>query len=192
MQQINLYQAKFKPKKVLLPPRQMLLILFLILIILSVMGLYSAKKNTVLKQIISKQQQYSIQQIDHISESPLLNAELEKLRQQQNEKKRLLDYLTHQDFGNQQGFSATLHSLAKQQIANVWLTEFLLLNGGQSITLQGKSLQSSQIPLYIDSLAKSEHFHGEQFSVFQLQQPKDNTNIYTFKLNTDKNGSGRD
>ena len=192
MQQINLYQAQFKPKKVVLPPRQMLLILLLVLIILSVMGLYSAKRNSTFKQIISQQQQHTIQQIDHITESPLLNAELEKLHQQQNEKTKLLDYLTHQDFGNQQGFSETLHSLSKQQISNVWLTEFLLLNGGQSITLQGKSLQSSQIPLYIDSLAESDHFHGEKFSVFQLQQPKDNKNIYTFKLNTDKNGSGRD
>ena len=53
------------------------------------------------------------------------------------------------------------------------------------ITLKGKASQSNLIPLYIDSLAKSDHFRGKQFSVFQLEQPKDDSEVYTFKLNTD-------
>lgn len=102
----------------------------------------------------------------------------------------LLDYLTQQSFGNSQGFSKTLRTLSQQKINNVWLTSFSLLDGGQTITLHGEALQSSQIPLYIDSLGKSPHFHGKQFSVFQLQQPEDNATRYTFKLHSEqKTGS---
>jgi len=191
MQQINLYQAQFKPKEVILPPFQMLLILLGVIITLSVMSLYSAQKNAVLEKTINKQQQYTQQNIQQSTESPLLNAELEKINYQRADKQRLLDYLTHQDFGNQHGFSVTLRHLSQQQIDNVWLTEFSLIRGGQTITLQGKALQSSQIPAYIDSLAKAEHFQGKQFSVFQLQQPEDDSNVYTFKLNTDNNAGRR-
>jgi len=191
MQQINLYKAQFKPKKILLPPRQMLLLILALIVSLSVMSLYSAKRNSVLANTIKKQQKHTVQTLPESSESPLLIAELEKLNVQKFDQQRLLDYLTHQDFGNQQGFSATLRHLSKQQINNVWLTEFSLIRGGQTITLRGKSLQSNLIPLYIDSLAKSEHFQGKQFSVFQLEQPKDNSEAYTFKLNTDSNHAGR-
>jgi len=191
MQQINLYQAQFKPKKIILPPSQMLVILLLVIVTLSVMSLFSAKRNVVLEKIIADQKQHTTQMIEESTESPLLVAELEKLHFQQFDKQRLLDYLTHQDFGNQQGFSATLRHLSQQQINNVWLTKFSLTRGGQTITLQGKALQSNQIPLYIDSLAKPEHFKGKQFSVFELQQPKDDSEAYTFKLNTDNNHAGR-
>jgi len=190
MQEINLYQAQFKPKKLVLPPRQMLLIVLIVMAVLSVMSLYSAKRNTVLQTTIKQQQQYTTQNIAQSPESPLLLAELEKINVQQFDKQRLLDYLSHQDFGNQQGFSATLFHLAKQQIDNVWLTEFSLVKGGQSITLQGKASQSNQIPLYIDSLAKAEYFQGKSFSVFQLEQPKEDSNVYTFKLNTESSNKG--
>jgi len=191
MQQINLYKAQFKPTKVILSPRQMMMILIALILSLSVMSLYSAKRNSILENTIKEQKKYAVQTLSESSESPLLIAELEKLNFQRSDKQRLIDYLTHQDFGNQQGFSATLRHLSKQQINNVWLTEFSLIQGGQTITLQGKSLQSSFIPLYIDSLAKSEHFKGKQFSVFQLQQPKGNSDVYTFKLNSEDKQVGR-
>jgi len=190
MQQINLYQAQFKPKRVILPPRQMFLILILITIILSVLSLYSAKRNTVLETAISQHQQHTINTIVKSVESPLLNAELEDFQQKQRDKQALLNYLTHQDFGNQKGFSETLRTFSNHKIDNVWLTGFSLRNGGQEITLQGEAIQSSQIPLYIDSLGESAHFHGKQFSVFQLQQPVENSTYYSFKLHSEKKMQG--
>jgi len=191
MQQINLYQSQFKPKKIHLPARQVYLVLLIVITILSVMSLYSAKKNSVLEKSISQYTQQSIGQLEDSIESPLLNAELDALERQRKEKELLLNYLTHQSFGNSQGFSATLRTLSQQKINKVWLTQFSLLNGGYAITLQGEAVESSQIPLYIDSLGESPHFHGKQFSVFQLQQPKKDAKYYTFKLNSEQKKTGR-
>jgi sensor domain CHASE-containing protein len=190
VQEINLYQSQFQPTAVILPPRQVFLVVILFITVLSVMSLHSNQKNRVLEKSIRQQQQQTISSIGAPTESPLLNAELRALERQQQEKKMLLDYLTQQSFGNSQGFSKTLRTLSQQKIDNVWLTQFSLINGGHTITLHGEALQSSQIPLYIDSLGKSPHFQGKQFSVFQLQQPKNNSTHYTFKLHSEqKTGS---
>lgn len=191
MQQINLYQAEFKPKAVPLPPRQMFQVILVMLAIFTVISLYQAKKNSVLETIIANTQTHQAQPVAiESSGNSLLQAELNQLKQQYIEKESLLTYLTHHDFGNQLGFSATLTSLAQQRIDNVWLTAFSFTDSGHTITLDGKALQSSQIPMYIDSLAKSEHFQGKQFSVFQLQKPDDDSGIYTFQLHT-KNSLGK-
>lgn len=159
---------------------------------LSVVSLYSAKRNSTLQTIISNQQQ---QQSEHpqerITGTPLLDAKLEQLQLQHQTQQRLLDYLTHTNFGNQLGFSKRLNNLSQQRINNVWLTAFSFLDSGKSITLDGKALQASQIPLYIDNLARSEQFQGKQFSVFQLQQPEDDSSSYSFRLHTQNNSTGR-
>jgi hypothetical protein len=186
MQQINLFHAQFKPKTVILPARQLLLLILLTMIILAVISLYSYQQNRVLQQAIAiAPQQYPAQKmVNEDLERTLLIAELLKIQKQQQDKKNLLAYLTDQNFGNQHGFSGTLMTLSQQVINKVWLTEFSLVDGGQVITLHGHTTQISQIPVYIDSLAKSKRFHGQQFSALQLEQPKQEGDFYTFQLNT--------
>lgn len=185
MQQINLFHAQFKPKTVILPARQLVILSVLVIVILAVISLYSYQRNLVLEQANASQQQYVAQQnVNEDLDKPLLIAELAKVQQQQQEKENLLAYLTDQSFGNQFGFSGTLVTLSQQVISKVWLTEFSLLKGGEVMTLQGQTTQISQIPVYIDSLAKSNRFQGKQFSALQLEHPDENAELYTFELNT--------
>lgn len=188
MQQINLFHAEFKPKTVILPARQLFLLAFLVIIILTVISLHSHQQNLVLEKTIASQQQYDVQQVvNEDLDKPLLVAELDKIQQQQYEKESLLAYLTDQSFGNQYGFSGTLITLSEQVVSKVWLTGFSLLNGGQVITLQGQTTQISQVPVYIDSLAQSKRFQGKQFSALQLEHPNKDAEFYTFQLNTGEN-----
>jgi len=85
MQQINLFQTQFKPKAVLLPARQLLLLSLLAIILLTVTSLYSYQKNRLLQTAITYgPQQYSAQQpLNEDLEQPLLIAELVKIQQQQ-------------------------------------------------------------------------------------------------------------
>lgn len=184
MQQINLYQAQFKPKQVPLPPKLMLQIAVIVIAILALISFYSSQKNSVLEEAISHSEQQISPDIDTQSlDTPLLHAQLDGLHKKNKQKQSLLRYLTQHDLGNQLGFSETLGNLSQQRIHNVWLTSFSFIDAGNSISLDGKSLESSQIPLYIDNLARSEHFKGKQFSVFELQK-SDDTGIYSFKLHT--------
>ncbi len=195
MEQVNLYQAQFKPKKVILPATQVLLIALIPIILFSLLSILMSSKQTSLeeefasqtKQLQAQQQQLTAmqQQLNALKENPLLRAELSDIQQQLVSKQILLDHLNSQSFGNQQGFSMMLTALSKQHIDELWLTQFSLLNSGQFIALQGSAYSSQLIPEYIDNLAKSEQFQGKNFSVFQLQQPNDSS-YFNFKLHTSK------
>ncbi|PHS25779.1 MAG: hypothetical protein COA83_05025 [Methylophaga sp.] len=194
MQQVNLYQDQFKPKQIILPARQLFLLSLLAVIIFTLLSVYSAKRNSTLEAHISSQQQLGLveQQPAVVDNQALLKANLLQLQQQQHQQQRLLDYLTHQSFGNQYGFADNLVHLSKKKIDGVWLTNFSFINGGQHISLHGSALQSSQIPLYIDGLAESGPFQGKHFSVFSLKSPEEaDSDIYTFKLRTDQNSAGQ-
>jgi len=184
MQQINLYQAQFKPKQIPLHPKLMLQIVVIVIAIFTLISFYNAQKNSVLEGSTSQTQRQNSPDIDTKSlDTPFLHAQLDDFLKKNKQKQSLLHYLTQHDLGNQLGFSETLSNLSQQRIHNVWLTSFSFIGAGDTITLDGKSVDSSQIPLYIDKLARSEHFKGKQFSVFELQQA-DDTGIYRFKLHT--------
>jgi len=187
MQQINLYQSQFKPKQVILPPRQMLLIISAVILILCVMSIYSIQRNVTLEHIVSNQKQPSLPEIDLIIEFSPLETELKLLQSQYDDTQRLLEHLTHHDFGNQHGFSASLENLAYHRINNVWLTSFSFFNGGKVISLKGQALNSNDIPSYLDNLSNAQGFQGKKFSVFQLEQPEDESGFYSFQLHTDSN-----
>jgi len=200
MQQVNLYQEQFKPKQVILPAQQVLLVAILPIIIFILLTIYFANTQRSLDDELAAQteqtQQQQLQldalqlQVDSLKQNPLLLAELNALRQQLDSKQILIDYLTNQTLGNQHGFSTMLTALSKQHIDDLWLTQFSLLNSGEFIALQGSAYTSQLIPEYIDNLAKSEQFQGKNFSVFQLQQPE-NSAYFNFKLHTSKDSTVR-
>jgi hypothetical protein len=193
MQQVNFYQSQFKPKRIILPARQLFLLTFLAFIIFTLLSLYSAKKNSALEAHIASQQQSTMLELqpEVVNDQALLKANLLKLQQQQSKKQVLLDYLTQKSFGNQHGFTDNLAHLSKKNINGIWLTDFSFINSGQHISLRGSALKSSLIPLYIDGLAESGPFQGKHFSVFSLESPETNSNLYTFKLRTDQNSVGQ-
>ncbi|MFW5426081.1 MAG: hypothetical protein ACKE8G_01715 [Methylophagaceae bacterium] len=193
MQQVNFYQAQFKPKRIILPARQLFLLTLLAVIIFTLLSVYSAKKNSTLEAHIASQHQSTIIefQSEVVNDQALLKANLVKLQQQLSQKQILLDYLTQQSFGNQHGFTDNLVHLSKKSIDGIWLTDFSFINGGQHLSLHGSALKSSLIPLYIDGLAESGPFQGKHFSVFSLESPETNSNLYTFKLRTGQNNAGQ-
>jgi regulator of replication initiation timing len=200
MQQVNLYQTQFKPKQIILPAQHMLLIALLPIIIFVITSIYFSYKQQLFETLLhTKQQQLQLDQ-QHLSvlkqhlnlykEDPKLIVELNAIRGQLQKTQTLLAHLASQESGNQHGFSAMLTALSKQHIDDLWLTQFSLLNGGQFIALQGRAYTPQLIPEYIDNLAKSEQFQGENFSVFQLQQQTDSS-YYNFKLHTEQKNGGR-
>lgn len=194
MQQINLYQAEFRPTIILLNTFQMLLVTFAVLLLIIIASFFSSSKyDEQTTQLVLAQQALNNatqssnslkQEILQYGEQPLLKAKLESLHKQLKQQEAILDHLANDSLNPQSGFSSTLKSLSEQHIEQVWLTNFSLRDGGQSITIKGSSTQSELIPEYIDSLAKSPTFSGKHFSVFQMSSPDNNTESYDFELQT--------
>jgi len=193
MQQINLYQAQFKPKQVLLPAKQLYLIATLPIILFLAISVYLSNNQASFSDSIAiqseqlqplKQQLSELQlKVNSRKENPLLLAELTQFRTQLVAKQTLLAHLDSQKQSNQFSFSSMLEALSQQHIKNMWLTRFSLLDSGNFIAIQGSAFNAELVPEYIDSLAKSEQFNGKQFSVFQLQQ-QDKSEYFDFKLHT--------
>jgi len=194
MQQINLYQAEFKPKVVVLNAFQMLLIALAVTLLIILTSLFSSSHfDEATMQLANEQQAFNNvtqqsnslkQEILQYGEQPLLKAKLASLKEQLKQQNAILSHLSNDNLSPQTGFSPTLKSLSEQHIKHVWLKSFSLREGGHSITIQGSSTQSELIPEYIDSLAKSNTFSGKQFSVFQMSSPDNDTETYDFELHT--------
>jgi len=194
MQQINLYQAEFKPKVVILNSFQMLLIASAVLLLIIIASFFSSSQYDDQKmQLMTEQQTFNEvtqqsnslkQEILQYGEQPLLKAKLASLQKQLKQQKAILRHISDDSLNPQAGFSPSLRSLSSQHIDQVWLKNFSLREGGRSITIQGSSTRSELIPEYIDSLAKSSTFSGKQFSVFQMSSPDNNTETYDFELHT--------
>lgn len=197
MQQINFYQAEFKPEVVVLNAFQMLLVALAFTVIIFIISLFSShdlddeRAAFTLQQNqfnTTKQQSNALQQdILKYSELSLLEAKLADLQKQLKQQDAILAHLSNDNLAKQNGFSPILKSLSEQHIKQVWLTNFSLRQGGHSITIQGSSSRSELIPEYIDSLAKSATFNGQQFSVFQMSSPDSNTESYDFELHAQGN-----
>lgn len=193
MQQINFYHSEFRPKKEVLPAWQFLAILGFALVCLIILSIVTiifqpdpAEKLERQQQTLLQKQQQVVQlqnKLDTNKEHPLLRAEFEHINKKLSEKQSLLDYVSSNELGNQQGFSSSLESLSEQSIENVWLTQFTFLNAGQFIALKGKTASADIVPKYIDSLGQSSTFSGKTFSVFNIQKP-DGEAYFNFELFT--------
>lgn len=194
MQQVNFYQAQFRPQQLIFPIQKVAMIAALTILVLFIFSIYFSQKISDQKSAISQQQQRITSAQTHLAElqqqlsnrgsDELLIAQYNVLQQQLNKKKALYNYLSSDHFGNRDGFSPLLEGLSQQRIDNVWLTEFSLLDSGKNIALYGNTTQSNLIPEYIDSLAQSAQFKGQKFSVFEIQKPSDSLEHYHFKLHT--------
>jgi len=194
MQQVNFYQPQFRPQQIIFPAQRIVLIAALTVAILLIFSVYFSQKISAQTTVISQQQQrvnasntqliQLQQQLSKRTSDERLLAQYQTLQQQLNSKQSVYNYLSSYHFGNRDGFSSLLEGLSQQRIDNVWLTAFSLLNAGNTMALQGSSKQSTLIPEYIDSLAQSEQFQGQQFSAFEVQKPSDKSHDYHFKLHT--------
>lgn len=193
MQQINFYQEEFKPEVIIYDARQMLLVTLVFTALILLYHFFTSHELNEQQNLLAQTQQQhneKQQQINSLKqailtygEQPILQAKLSSLQQQLKQQEAIFDHLANDSLTPQNGFSATLASLSERHIEHVWLNNFSLREGGKSITIQGMSQRTELIPEYIDSLAQSPIFKGQQFSVFQMSSPN-NTETYEFELHT--------
>jgi Tfp pilus assembly protein PilN len=191
-QQINFYQAQFRPKQVIFPAKQVGIVALVTLLIVLLVAFYIAQQIATQKQtfdVLQQRVETNKKQLAELEnelslrkEDPLLLAQFDDLQKRIAAKKAIYQYLSSHQFGNRTGFSGSLKALSVQHIDDVWLTEFALMNGGESLHLIGKVSRSELIPNYIDSLALNQQFHGKQFSAVEIQQPNSSTEHYQFSL----------
>lgn len=177
-QQINLYQERFRPKRTLLSAGQLIVLLVLVL---TAMIAYSASLQIEINRAASTSQALKQQQQSVTAQLNAANAELTKLLADTRlddeisditgeirARNRVIEFVESSRFGNGQGFSGYLVSLANLHMDDVWLNEIKL--SADYMRIQGSSLKENLVPDYFEQFKHEAMFSGNRFEVFQIHR----------------------
>lgn len=193
MQQIEFYQAEFRPVKITLPFTQMLSLLLSVVFILVVVAGYQhwmlgkmQKEYATIASLDKKQQEVVAQMTQGVSQmkvSPALEAQATSMREGIANQERLLAILRKQSDTHKVSFSAFLQSFMEHHQEGVALHRLRIEGAGTLLTLEGVASSPELIPQYLDGLKQAEVLQGVGFSVFELTR-KETESMVRFQVSS--------
>lgn len=177
-QQINLYQERFREKRLLLSAKQ-----FASLLVIMLMGIggWSSLLQTELDHASQQNLAIKANQEKIIDELNSASAELARLladsridqkiaglSREISARKKVLSFVDVNQFGSGQGFSSYLVALSSLDVSNVWLDEIVL--GENYVRLRGSALSADLIPEYFNRFSEEASFQGNRFHIFQINR----------------------
>ena len=146
MQQINLYQDEFRPRREVITSGQVLIGLGVLLVVLVLISFWQGWRNSqlavgveALRQTVAAREARVAelqQQVAQRKPDPRLVETVQKLERRVEIKRQVLAVLSGRSFGNTDGFVPQLTGLARQRIEGLWLTG-----------LRALPVMSSRVPL---------------------------------------------
>ena len=184
MQQINLYLDEFKqiePKYsavfILILSGYALFIGVVVSTILATLVWYqesSMKDHSAKALDWEAQLELAKQAYPEPKTDPLLLRKIETLKQNVARNKTVLRYLNSRQLEvENQAFSVLLLALTWVNQDDLWLTSVAIRDGGQSLSLEGRTLAPESLPKYLDKLSELEVFSDMSFRVFDLKREGD-------------------
>ena len=195
-QQINLYQPMFRMQKKVFSAVTMIQIFIFFIFIFAGMYAYElyfiGKYRAQLKNLNSDLQQLSVQleklRVEQTSraKSELLKKEIARVSNELAQRRNIQQILSTQTFGNNKGFSSYMEAFARQHVEGSWLTTIRVMQGGESVGLEGKTMSSEYVPIYVQQLSNEQIFAGVSFNSMELQrgENEEDINKLIFKLAT--------
>lgn len=180
-QQINLFNPAFLKKESAVAVMLLLKILGIAVVALIVgsivISYQTAKLRTrslgITTQITAAQEQIAKLDASYIPrpKSQTLTQEIERRQSEEKALQQVFEVLKKDEFGNRKGYSAFLKAFARQSREGVWLTGLSIMGSGSEITLQGRALQASLVPAYLERLKDEPVMQGKSFSSLGMQVP---------------------
>lgn len=179
MQQINLYLPEFQPNREPLRAIHMLWAGLALIILLILFSIYSNHQSKLLEQQLSSEkaaQQNMLTQLQAISAkkptqtSAQLDAEIAQLQKNLQRHIQILSMISHQDLGNDKGFSAQVSALGQASLNTISIDSFSLQRGGKYAEFKGLTRSADQIPLYLQRLRKDPAFAEVGFGVLAIER----------------------
>lgn len=177
-QEINLYQDRFKEKKIWLSANHFGFLLGLILVLLLAssywynnqlervklqhQNLLSSKEN--ITRVVKAQQQ----ELNSLLANSKLDDEIAAISSKISARKRIIQFVSTNQLGPAKGFSSALKGLSEISVKNVWLNEITLEE--DNIRLAGSALQAEKIPEYFHLFQQHTLFEGKLFENFELNR----------------------
>ena len=192
-QQINLYQPVFRRQKKVFSALAMLQVCLFFLVVFVSIYVYGQMKLQPLQDQLSrlnrdlavlKGQVANVENRQKAAGSRLLENEIGRLGTELARRRQVQKLLSTQTYGNTGGFSGYLEAFARQHVQGVWLTRFSIDGGGEDLALEGKTLSTELVPVFIDRLAGEGLLDGMSFNVMEMIRPEQQADHYNFLIRT--------
>lgn len=197
-QQINLYQDRFREKRLWVSAAQVTSLMLLVLIGIAAWSYFLHAEYT-------QEQQRNLEikaDKDRMSaELAAANAELSKLLKESrvdqdiaetarkiSVRKKVLNFVGANQFGSGKGFSEYLVALSNLHVADVWLRQIRLREN--FVQIEGSSLSADRVPGYFSRFGDEGVFRGNRFDLFQLSRSDETDWKVDFVIATRGQGDG--
>jgi hypothetical protein len=194
VQQINLYQDEFRKKTDWLCARTLMQG---IVVLAVAMGIHSALSFLSFSNVsrdyaqlqqdqatLARQVELARTQFPPRAKDQRLAEQIASLEADLVTKRRVLDTLGEQSFGNTAGFAAHFSALARQRIDGLWLTRLAIDQGGTQVGIRGATLEPELVPRYLQRLSDEQVFSGTEFKRLLMQRPEQDGGRIDFDLST--------
>lgn len=177
-QQVNLYTAEMRPRRLRLSAGAALALVVLVAVTLVGVMAFGHWQNQQLEQQVQRLQQQNqgleqavasmTAQVQARLPDPELEAALERVSETIARRQRLLDRVEGLTGNNHKGFSGRMSALARQIPGDLWLTSVRLQSVPATMSLEGRTRSADLVPHYLERLGDEPAFIGETFSGFRL------------------------
>lgn len=191
MQQINLYLPEFRPNREPFRALQMVWVLLFMFVFLVFIAYLSSLQLKQLEQELQREQQTQVglqAQLQAFSKpksgqsSADLDAKIQQLQKELQKRNQVLELVTHQNLGNDKGFSAYLNAMANASLSTLSLETFSLQQGGAYAEFGGRTRRADQVPLYLQKLRENESFARVKFGILTIEQDEKNRGLLQFTV----------
>jgi hypothetical protein len=181
LQEVNLYQERFKPKLTVLSSAHILMLCGLLVVIISSLSYWLIdqraqveQSNNVLSQDKDRLNQLVTaerKKLESLLSNSQIDEQIAKVSADILIRKRVIEFVDNNQFGAGEGFSKKLSVLSEISVTNVWLNEIFLSE--RQMKLSGSALKAESVPQYFNLFRQRKLFSGQTFEIFELERKKD-------------------
>lgn len=192
VQQINLYQERFREQKLWVSATQVAATLLLVITAVAIWSFLlhhdfeQAEQGNRLARAERDQLTAELEtanaELAKLLEDNQLDVRIENTARQISARKKVLNFVDANRFGSGQGFSDFLVALSNLHVDDIWLNRISL--GENFIQIRGSALNATQVPPYFDSFSGEPIFQGKRFDLFQLSRARESDWKVDFKIAT--------
>ncbi len=192
VQQINLYQDRFREKRLWVSAAQ---VAVMVLILVTAVAAWSFLLQVELRQAEQHNRLVKADRERLTNDLNAANAELTMLLQddrldkkieltarQVSARNKVLNFVEANRFGSGEGFSGYLVALSKLHVDDLWLNRILFSEN--FVRIEGSTLDAARVPGYFDRFSDEQIFQGLRFDMFRLNRDENTDWKVDFEIAT--------